>query len=217
MPYFVSTHSRPKAAVKLTDERTKKGRVSTHSRPKAADLNATTSPVQKAVSTHSRPKAADMMVRLELSIKLVSTHSRPKAAVKNGLPFNPYKEFQHTAARRRLQINADTFVIIAVSTHSRPKAAGCEQCGKLRQGRVSTHSRPKAAGSTRKLFPYSRLFQHTAARRRLAHKIDPFRQEQGFQHTAARRRLSIRYPFYFLLIVSTHSRPKAAGIFGLMF
>ena len=56
------------------------------------------------------------------------------------------------------------------------------------------------------------VFQHTAARRRLGPfeaTICPF---VTFQHTAARRRLGHEYPGrddpY---VVSTHSRPKAAG------
>ena len=57
-----------------------------------------------------------------------------------------------------------------------------------------------------------RLFQHTAARRRLV-RIGamgfPF---MLFQHTAARRRLvKSSIPFFSLYLVSTHSRPKAAG------
>ena len=56
-----------------------------------------------------------------------------------------------------------------VSTHSRPKAAGAEVLRSIGGVTVSTHSRPKAAGNgmtTREIgLP---LFQHTAARRRLA-------------------------------------------------
>ena len=58
--------------------------------------------------------------------------------------------------------------LVSVSTHSRPKAAGAADCA------VSNHC----------------LFQHTAARRRLA-KITTLLTKN--------------------LMVSTHSRPKAAG------
>ena len=56
------------------------------------------------------------------------------------------------------------------------------------------------------------MFQHTAARRRL----DPTHAVHGmvfrFQHTAARRRLVDFFgEFVHSLMVSTHSRPKAAG------
>ena len=80
-----------------------------------------------------------------------------------------------------------------VSTHSRPKAAGENVVGIQGASEVSTHSRPKAAGSTYTRADIDRLFQHTAARRRLG----------DFVH------LNIR-----LCMVSTHSRPKAAGQHG---
>ena len=57
------------------------------------------------------------------------------------------------------------------------------------------------------------MFQHTAARRRLAMKTYAIKENKRFQHTAARRRLvyddSCQLSY---LSVSTHSRPKAAGI-----
>ena len=101
--------------------------------------------------------------------------------------------FQHTAARRRLgDIGWDDTKIVDVSTHSRPKAAGSI----------------KPVG--RKLYEW---FQHTAARRRLGALIWPERwtkcfntqpPEGGWGGNASERN---RY-----CIVSTHSRPKAAGI-----
>ena len=81
--------------------------------------------------------------------------------------------------------------IEVVSTHSRPKAAGPNIKQTKLTNRVSTHSRPKAAGRTSRPFLSALwLFQHTAARRRLAY--DP-QYEWGYE------------------LVSTHSRPKAAG------
>ena len=63
---------------------------------------------------------------------------------------------------------------------------------------------------------YARLrlhrFQHTAARRRLGQKAFVILVHQRFQHTAARRRLAHETCIgKFNNIVSTHSRPKAAG------
>ena len=121
--------------------------------------------------------------------------------------------FQHTAARRRLEfIAAECDSTLDVSTHSRPKAAGqangitiSRQAGfntqppeggwltahqNQRRCYVSTHSRPKAAGGYKTLADFERLFQHTAARRRLGHDL--------VTHWA-------------VTAVSTHSRPKAAG------
>ena len=56
------------------------------------------------------------------------------------------------------------------------------------------------------------MFQHTAARRRLAQRSYQTAKQFSFQHTTTRRRLdseSVR--FHKPRLVSTHSRPKAAG------
>ena len=56
-------------------------------------------------------------------------------------------------------------------------------------------------------------FQHTAARRRLDAYALKVLRERLFQHTAARRRLVfVRFLCVSGFVVSTHSRPKAAGI-----
>ena len=146
--------------------------------------------------------------------------------------------FQHTAARRRLVCLIISWIHgYSVSTHSRPKAAGFVGCfGFGKKSKVSTHSRPKAAGGApsedvsavsgfntqppeggwvfRFLEPDMHiLFQHTAARRRLAQPgrfpspaVNGFNTQppeggwlqqrplrvafSKFQHTAARRRLA---------------------------
>ena len=55
-------------------------------------------------------------------------------------------------------------------------------------------------------------FQHTAARRRLARPLNTLEIKGLFQHTAARRRLGLFHAHHVsFLLVSTHSRPKAAG------
>ena len=99
--------------------------------------------------------------------------------------------FQHTAARRRLVAPYGVAVLfLPVSTHSRPKAAG---------GRNAQHYK-------------GNRFQHTAARRRLAASRTIFGWFTKFQHTAARRRLEWGNTASDAQhIVSTHSRPKAAG------
>ena len=56
-------------------------------------------------------------------------------------------------------------------------------------------------------------FQHTAARRRLASSAVTSSASKPFQHTAARRRLeAVLIQPYIVMTVSTHSRPKAAGM-----
>ena len=99
--------------------------------------------------------------------------------------------FQHTAARRRLDVpfNISNPFIMFQHTAARRRLAAWQ---------------PVPLIDTR--------FQHTAARRRLVLQLVIARQNTWFQHTAARRRLGKsmrikgrgRY-------VSTHSRPKAAG------
>ena len=100
------------------------------------------------VSTHSRPKAADNVVDGMFTYAgAVSTHSRPKAA---------------EAAK------AEALTAVQVSTHSRPKAADCSGWDDFYVSAVSTHSRPKAAEKmTVGILWCGRMFQHTAARRRL--------------------------------------------------
>ena len=62
------------------------GLVSTHSRPKAAASLVEQRGPQSGVSTHSRPKAAAHGIRFFVRVENVSTHSRPKAAaLKMGL------------------------------------------------------------------------------------------------------------------------------------
>ena len=93
-----------------------------------------------------------------------------------------------------------------------PAACGCHQA-------VSTHSRPKAAGCAGSQLSTRPWFQHTAARRRLGQHRRFGRRGRQFQHTAARRRLgSQRAAGRRVRRVSTHSRPKAAGIvlFGII-
>ncbi len=127
--------------------------------------------------------------------------------------------FQHTAARRRLDFRR----VVAkhscrVSTHSRPKAAGDNAISSGAAIIVSTHSRPKAAGAAIVRPLILPKFQHTAARRRLDNELGMPIPKSQFQHTAARRRLGpIDEALLDSLLVSTHSRPKAAGVDGQPF
>ena len=148
--------------------------------------------------------------------------------------------FQHTAARRRLEAIQDrqcrpvcfntqppeggwlAFIIsqvlnYLVSTHSRPKAAGASNILVFPFLVVSTHSRPKAAGPKINPFLFHFTFQHTAARRRLAIKLN-VNGIYLFVSTHSRPKAA---GLYFslsskILLVSTHSRPKAAGFLRLI-
>ena len=100
--------------------------------------------------------------------------------------------FQHTAARRRL------------ATAARPKhPTWCFNTQPPEGGWRWTHA------VTANTWP----FQHTAARRRLASVPAGAWLVKPFQHTAARRRLGGGMGVAAIFIfVSTHSRPKAAGV-----
>ena len=123
----------------------------------------------------------------------VSTHSRPKAAGFLTLKSSIFCEFQHTAARRRLGLRVNrVHDVQQVSTHSRPKAAGPAVFG-VRPAARGFNTQPPEGGWVVEKF--------------LSHHI------HGFQHTAARRRLALKdTQFVISTDVSTHSRPKAAGL-----
>ena len=122
-------------------------------------------------------------------------------------------EFQHTAARRRLDpIPCPPPLPHAVSTHSRPKAAGHFMRVPPNILSVSTHSRPKAAGTPPMIFGQGRNCFNTqppeggwgglALDELILRGFNTQPPEGGwgggfgrghelswFQHTAARRRL----------------------------
>ena len=126
------------------------------------------------VSTHSRPKAAGAVDAAFAAVFDVSTHSRPKAAGRSGNLFytsfscfntqppeggwemitDAYGnrvQFQHTAARRRL----DSSRVKKPYWNWFQHTAARRRLAVLRRGicdryDVSTHSRPKAAGASLK-------------------------------------------------------------------
>ena len=122
-----------------------------------------------------------------------------------------------------------------VSTHSRPKAAGYLDSDMQPIPSVSTHSRPKAAGKSMvktvaKSYGFNTQPPEGGWDRRLPFSgcVGSFNTQppeggwemylarivgySKFQHTAARRRLVAGIDTAFdTKIVSTHSRPKAAG------
>ena len=79
---------------------------------------------------------------------------------------------------------------------------------------VSTHSRPKAAGSRLRACASSWLFQHTAARRRLASSIVCNIGACSFNTQPPEGGCLQIYTKCNFHRVSTHSRPKAAVIFS---
>ena len=147
------------------------------------------------------------------------------------------RQFQHTAARRRLHPgDSNSYYRVMVSTHSRaeavalfdrtfhesqqcfntqPPEGGCAHYVLQKAGftPVSTHSRPKAAAQLQSIHDdiikrFNTQPPEGGCRRQI--KSLPYRNL--FQHTAARRRLLITiFLIYFLTCVSTHSRAEAAA------
>ncbi|VEJ49328.1 Uncharacterised protein [Neisseria weaveri] len=99
--------------------------VSTHSRPKAAVRDSWRPVVPFDVSTHSRPKAAVANKVRKCVIGMVSTHSRPKAAVLILLSSAGNMGFQHTAARRRLSRPAKSCKNLPAGFNTQPPEGGC--------------------------------------------------------------------------------------------
>ena len=126
--------------------------------------------------------------------------------------------FQHTAARRRLELQFDRTFILIMFQHTAARRRLVQTNDETgHSNRVSTHSRPKAAGADNLDLPrIKHLFQHTAARRRLGYsflnslsvliRFNTQPPEGGWSRT-------IIFP-QSIHLVSTHSRPKAAGFNG---
>ena len=187
------------------------------------------------VSTHSRPKAAEKFTPPKLADLLFQHTAARRRLVLHYDSVLARTLFQHTAARRRLTaafrcraagrsfntqppeggwVSDVHFVPLSqVSTHSRPKAAGGMYRPMMAAMGVSTHSRPKAAEYWYAPTLPATLFQHTAARRRLSKTKIFGRKNKRFntQPPEGGCPSSIRVPGRY--IVSTHSRPKAAGRF----
>ena len=146
----------------------------------------------------------------------VSTHSRPKAA---GSYFSISPRFtslfQHTAARRRLVWFLALAMLGAACFNTQPPEGGwAARLGIDNTPNVSTHSRPKAAGPQPRQRHTANRFQHTAARRRLVPRTTA-RVLLAFcfntQPPEGGWRRDKGFPSY-RRWVSTHSRPKAAGL-----
>ncbi len=188
--------------------------VSTHSRPKAAGLDCVVVKLVIGVSTHSRPKAAGYCT-CAFVFDFASFNTQPPEGGWCGQRVcrDFVAVFQHTAARRRLVGILTGHAMDTVFQHTAARR------------RLDFDKRPPAKRT---------LFQHTAARRRLAARLGFSVPACRFQHTAARRRLVWPNPTSSPLpmfqhtaarrrlvgwaggvmppcVVSTHSRPKAAG------
>ena len=145
------------------------------------------------VSTHSRPKAAGYKLLTGLGQKEVSTHSRPKAAGKIGL----------LVLKRSFCFN------------TQPPEGGWNFRMLTKRRITCFNTQPPEGGwvSHWCISAETEMFQHTAARRRLESRMSTPDPTSGFntqppeggwiQYWQQKSREAS---------VSTHSRPKAAGI-----
>ena len=142
----------------------------------------------------------------------VSTHSRPKAAGRHRLPRPQKRRFNTQPPEGGCRAALKQGYKNTVSTHSRPKAAAKRRMFGVRLGSFNTQ--PPEGGCCLDVAEQLgfKLFQHTAARRRLVSSCIYYGIRTLFQHTAARRRLAYEKGGQSKKeAVSTHSRPKAAA------
>ena len=125
----------------------------------------------------------------------VSTHSRPKAAGYAGEDLPETEKLQHTAARRRLERLSNARYQIS-RFNTQPPEGGWPKNQPHSASRDCFNTQPPEGGWPVFVICHisSKKFQHTAARRRLA-----------LMDFASGNDIS----------VSTHSRPKAAGILSV--
>ena len=145
------------------------------------------------VSTHSRLKAAGSIHSVRSIRRFSFQHTAARRRLgKPAAPAASATGFQHTAARRRLDFLACIIIKVVEFQHTAARR------------RLGKPAAPAASATG---------FQHTAARRRLDFLACIIIKVVEFQHTAARRRLAAHLPMQLeRIFVSTHSRPKAAGL-----
>ena len=170
------------------------------------------------VSTLSRPKAAGQFWGGAFPI-CEFQHSAARRRLQIDLRDNPYKQrFQHSAARRRLnrywekkcQLNC---------FNTQPPEGGCNPY-KVRKTEtaVSTLSRPKAAGRMAEWAQSITVVSTLSRPKAAVVGILRSKSSSKFQHSAARRRLLLgNVAQMFQISVSTLSRPKAADTAKLFF
>ena len=124
----------------------------------------------RSVSTHSRPKAAGKVLYHYVLNESVSTHSRPKAAGPIASPQAcNHGRFQHTAARRRLG-NRRRRYVGRCCFNTQPPEGGWRLERKQADDLSSFNTQPPEGGWVTHwaVTAEANMFQHTAARRRLA-------------------------------------------------
>ena len=190
-------------------------RVSTHSRPKAAGT-LTACPHTPLFSFNTQPPEGGWMFTVLSILRLRRFNTQP--------PEGGWFDAEDAASR-----------IFSVSTHSRPKAAGYYSARRRLDCRCFNTQPPEGGWmKAMKTLSVQRLFQHTAARRRLVQHLGQAgtnqlcfntqppeggwdRQPQNINQTTSFNTQPPEGGWFSthriccVQEVSTHSRPKAAG------
>ena len=182
----------------------------TAARRRLSDGTSTTDDTD--VSTHSRPKAAGSVASLRAAwFRSFNTQPPEGGWIKSRCQSMKHWRFQHTAARRRLFSTGQSGYAHGCF-NTQPPEGGWVDIKLLAQCFiVSTHSRPKAAVLFVEITDCLNKFQHTAARRRLLMSRCPNAAQESFNTQPPEGGCDIAEVMRCDPMVSTHSRPKAAG------
>ena len=147
---------------------------------------------QSSVSTHSRTKAAAMQVTaILLATACFNTQPHEGGCYRRRYIYPWFQCFNTQPHEGGCGINAPLFKIQQICFNTQPHEGGCETswckplCVKLFQHTAARRRLPYLFTS----YLRAVLFQHTAARRRLRRRSRLYTLDKKFQHTAARRRL----------------------------
>ena len=168
----------------------------------------------QVVSTHSRPKAAGSLFTRGYQIALSFNTQPPEGGwLSSCAVLSIQRLFQHTAARRRLEYSQFCVFNIVLFQHTAARRRlVCDRFGWCIFDCFNTQ--PPEGGWPPKTThpPMSAKFQHTAARRRLAFKlIEKIFLWEVSTHSRPKAAGIVNFTSSCKCIVSTHSRPKAAG------
>ena len=153
-------------------------------------------------------------IRSYRAFTTVFQHTAARRRLNSGMiRFKSYKKFQHTAARRRLVICLTQNGLHYCFNTQPPEGGWMRWLSRLRILSCFNTQPPEGGWTVKYPTELRRLFQHTAARRRLgassAARIGATVVSTHSRPKAAAL-LSPKWAFYNR--VSTHSRPKAADV-----
>ena len=170
------------------------------------------SAVAGQVSTHSRPKAAGSVFPVTSPAVMFQHTAARRRLVDRRNNGDTKKWFQHTAARRRLQPR-QRIRQLGHSFNTQPPEGGCPISFQLyMRDTVSTHSRPKAAATKERL--KKRMFTSFNTQPPeggCLNRFAPLVPENSFNTQPPEGGWLLSAQNYARELVSTHSRPKAAG------